>query len=181
MTWKPALAVTASVTALLAVALPAADSPKLPPPFATPSVNNGPRVIDKPSDAELKLPAGFHVDVFAEGFEKPRYMLQGLAGEILVSDAVAENKGAVYALKGSQRKKLIANLDRPYGLALWKDYLYVGEPTSVKRYKYDGNALTAGKGEEVVSLAGFGQGHWTRSLLFVKNCKYLKVVYVPGT
>jgi glucose/arabinose dehydrogenase len=175
MTWKPALAVTASATALLAVALLAADSPKLPPPFATPSVNNGPRVIDKPSDAELKLPAGFHVDVFAEGFEKPRYMLQGLAGEILVSDAVAENKGAVYALKGSQRKKLIANLDRPYGLALWKDYLYVGEPTSVKRYKYDGNALTAGKGEEVVSLAGFGQGHWTRSLLFDKDGKKLYV------
>ena len=166
---------TASATAVLAVALLAADSPKLPPPFATPSVNNGPRVIDKPSDAELKLPAGFHVDVFAEGFEKPRYMLQGLAGEILISDAVAENKGAVYVLKGSQRKKLIANLDRPYGLALWKDYLYVGEPTSVKRYKYDGNALTAGKGEEVVSLAGFNQGHWTRSLLFDKDGKKLYV------
>jgi glucose/arabinose dehydrogenase len=181
MTWKSVLAVTAAVTAVLAVALLAANSPKLPPPFATPSVNNGPHVIDKPSDAELKLPAGFHVDVFAEGFEKPRYMLQGLGGEILVSDAAAENKGAVYALKGSQRKKLIANLDRPYGLALWKDYLYVGEPTSVKRYKYDGNALTAGPGEQVVALAGFGQGHWTRSLLFDKDGKKLYVGVGSGS
>jgi len=32
----------------------------------------------------------------------------------------------------------------PKAKAFWKDYLYVGEPTSVKRYKYDGKALTAG-------------------------------------
>ena len=161
--------------ALIAAALLAADSPKLPPPFATPSVNNGPRVIEKPSDAELKLPAGFRVEIFAEGFERPRYMLQGMNGEILLTDAVPENKGAVYALKGTERKKLIAKLDRPYGLALWKDYLYVGEPTSIKRYKYDAKALTAGPGEEVVSLAGFDQGHWTRSLLFDKDGKKLYV------
>ncbi len=172
MTWKSVLASTAAVTAAV---LFAAEIPKLPPPFATPSVNNGPKVIEKPSDAELKLPAGFRVEIFAEGFEKPRYMLQGMNGEILVSDANAENKGVVYALKGTERKKLIEKLDRPYGLAFWKDYLYVGEPTSVKRYKYDGKALTAGPGEEVVSLAGFGQGHWTRSLLFDKEGKKLYV------
>ncbi len=172
MTWKSVLAGTAAVTAAV---LLAAEAPKLPPPFATRSVNNGPKVIEKPGDAELKLPAGFRVGIFAEGFDKPRYMLQGFAGEILLSDAAADNKGAVYALKGAERKKLIANLDRPYGLALWKDYLYVGEPTSIKRYKYDGNSLTAGPGEEVVSLAGFGKGHWTRSLLFDKDGKKLYV------
>ena len=58
---------TNQFTALTAAVLLAADSAKLPPPFATPSVNNGPRVIEKPSDAELKLPAGFRVEIFAEG------------------------------------------------------------------------------------------------------------------
>src|SRR6202163_2597140 len=182
MTWKPALAVTAVMTAVLAAAFLAADAtPKLPPPFATPSVNNGPRVVEKPSDAELKLPAGFRVEIFAEGFEKPRYMLQGLAGEILVSDANAENKGAVYALKGKERKKLIDKLDRPYGLALWKDYLYVGEPTSVKRYKYDAKALTAGAGQEIASLAKFTTSHWTRSLLFDSKGEKLYVGIGSGS
>jgi glucose/arabinose dehydrogenase len=172
MTWKSVLAGTAAVTA---VVLLAADSAKLPPPFATRSVDNKPRVIEKPADAELKLPPGFRVEIFAEDFEKPRYMLQGTSGEILLSDAASDKKGAVYALNGKERKKLIGNLDRPYGLALWKDYLYVGEPTSIKRYKYDGKGLTAGPGEEVVSLAGFGTGHWTRSLLFDKEGKKLYV------
>jgi len=141
---------------------------KLPPPFATPSVDNGPHVIDKPEGAELKLPTGFQVDIYAEGFERPRFMLLGPKGELLLSDSA--DSGVIYlfedAAKPGQRKKLIERLDRPYGLAFWKDYLYVGEQTSVKRYKYDAENHTVGKGEEVISLAGLGGGHWTRSLLF---------------
>jgi glucose/arabinose dehydrogenase len=141
---------------------------KLPPPFATPSVDNGPHVVDKPEGAELKLPAGFNVDIYAEGFERPRFMLLGPKGELLLSDSA--DRGTVYVFedvnKPEQRKKLIEGLDRPYGLALWKDYLYVGEQTSIKRYKYDAASGTVGQGEEVISLAGLGGGHWTRSLLF---------------
>ena len=141
---------------------------KLPPPFATPSVDNGPHVVDKPEGAELKLPAGFQVDIYAEGFERPRFMALGPKGELLLADSA--DSGAVYLFedvrKPDQRKKLIEGLDRPYGLAFWKDYLYVGEQTSIKRYRYDADNRTAGKGEEVISLAGLGGGHWTRSLLF---------------
>ncbi len=141
---------------------------KLPPPGATPSVDNGPHVVDKPEGAELKLPAGFHVDVYAEAFERPRFMLLGPKGELLLSDSA--DRGTVYVFedvnKPDQRKKLIEGLNRPYGLAFWKDYLYVGEQTSVKRYKYDAANRTVGKGEEVISLAGLDGGHWTRSLLF---------------
>jgi len=141
---------------------------KLPPPFATPSVDNGPHVVDRPEGAELKLPAGFHVDIYAEGFERPRFMLLGSKGELLLSDSA--DRGTVYLFedvnKPEQRKKLIEGLDRPYGLALWKDYLYVGEQTSIKRYKYDAASGAVGQGEEVISLAGLGGGHWTRSLLF---------------
>ena len=140
----------------------------LPPPGATPSVDNGPHVVDKPEGAELKLPTGFHVDVYAEGFERPRFMLLGPKGELLLSDSA--DRGTVYVFedvnKPDQRTKLIEGLNRPYGLAFWKDYLYVGEQTSVKRYKYDAANRTVGKGEEVISLAGLDGGHWTRSLLF---------------
>ena len=153
----------------------AADEPKvkLPPPYATPSVNNGPHVVDKPAGAQLHVPDGFHVDEFASGFDRPRYMLLGPSKEILLSDS----GGTVYVLTnyGKDRRKLIDGLDRPYGLAFWKDYLYVGEPTSIKRYKYDSKTMTAGKGEEVVSLKGDGRGHWTRSLLFDRKGEKLYV------
>lgn len=162
------LLVPASVLTLaFALAWDSADV-KLPPPFATPSVDNGPHVVDRPEGAEFKLPAGFHVDIYAEGFERPRFMLLGSKGELLLSDSA--DRGTVYLFadvnKPEQRKKLIEGLDRPYGLALWKDFLYVGEQTSIKRYKYDAASGTVGRGEEVISLAGLGGGHWTRSLLF---------------
>ena len=139
---------------------------KLPAPYATPSVRNNPRVVTRPDGAQLKLPAGFTIEEYLTDFQVPRYMLLGPGKELLVSDSARSGQGCVWAFQGKQRKKLIENLDRPYGLALWKDYLYVGETTSIKRYKYDAKAVTAGKGEEVVALPEFGSGHWTRSILF---------------
>src|SRR6185503_20906601 len=35
-----------------------------------------------------------------------------------------------------------------------------------KRYQFDAKAVSAGKGEEVVSLTGLDKGHWTRSITF---------------
>lgn len=165
------------VTAMLAIAAALAwDSKdvKLPPPFATPSVDNGPRVVERPEGAQLKLPAGFHIEVYAEGFEQPRFMALDPNNALLVSDST--KNGAVYILdQQKQRKKLIDGLERPYGLAFWKGYLYVGEETSIKRYKYDAQNRSVGKGEEVISLAGLGGGHWTRSLLFDRKGEKLYV------
>ena len=160
--------------ALAAAAAFYAADVKLPAPYATPSVNNGPHVIPQPAGAQLQAPAGFSVSVYAEGFERPRYMLLGPSGELLLSDAAEGPGGSVYAIplsktdgyQAHERKKLISGLDRPYGLALWHEYLYVGEPQSIKRYPYDAKNMTVGPGQEIISLKGFGQGHWTRSLLF---------------
>jgi glucose/arabinose dehydrogenase len=119
-------------------------------------------VIPQPQGAQLHVPPGFTTELFAEGFEKPRYMTPGPSQEILLSDSAG---GTVYILK-PERKKLIEKLDRPYGLAFWKDYLYVAETTSVKRYKYDAKQMTVGAGQEVVNMKGFDKGHWTRAVLF---------------
>jgi glucose/arabinose dehydrogenase len=104
------------------------------------------------------------VTEFAGGFERPRFMVEGPGGEVIVSDTTPN--GSVIALKSGAKKTLISGLDRPYGLALWREYLYVGEPESLKRYKYDAKALTAGPGEEVVSMKGFSKGHVTRTIVF---------------
>ena len=152
---------------------------KLPAPYASPSVNNQPRVVTRPEGAKLQVPHGFELEEYATGFNTPRFMLTAPGGEILLTDSSA---GSVYVLvdknksyKDPERKKILEGLDRPYGLALWKDYLYVGERTSIKRYKYDAKNMTATAGQEIVSLKDFTPGHWTRSLLFDRKGEKLYV------
>lgn len=146
---------------------------KLPPPFHTPSAANPPKVIPQPDGIQLQVPAGFTVNEFASGFKKPRVLLTAPNGEVLVADSVA--KGGVYVLAdrdGDGRadaamRPLIEGLDRPYGMAFWKDFLYVAEPTSLKRYKFDAKSVSAGAAEELLSFpADFVKGHWTRAIAF---------------
>lgn len=162
-----------SCTAALGCAAASGQAPKLPAPYQTPSASNAPRVIERPGGARLQLPEGFDIQPFAGGFERPRYMIYGPGGEILLSDAI--KGGSVYALvdknkdgriSDEEKTRLATGLDRPFGLALWKDYLYIAETTSVKRYKYDSKKLSLGAGEEVVPLKEAGSGHWTRTILF---------------
>src|SRR5262249_53167998 len=58
---------------------------------------------------------------------------------------------------------------------------YVAEAESIKRYKFNPNALTAGTGEEVVSLKGYNKGHWTRSILFDKKGEKMYVSVGSGS
>jgi glucose/arabinose dehydrogenase len=156
----------------------------LPPPNATPSVRNQPKVIPQPPGAQLKVPAGFQIEVYAEGMNDPRFMLLGPNNEVLITDSArAPGSGSVFILQGQGKppKQLIKGLTRPYGLALNAGYLYVGEPETIKRYKYDSKAQTAAAGEEVISLKGFGTGHTSRSLLFDRAGKRLCVGVGSGS
>ena len=134
----------------------------LPEPYATPSAVNPPRVIARPAGATLTVPAGFHVEEYLSGFAAPRFMLLGPKNEILLSDMDA---GIVYLIQEKKVRRLITDLDQPYGLALYKNRLYVAEAGSVKRYAYDPGTLVAGKGEEIIPLHQHASGHSTRSIL----------------
>jgi glucose/arabinose dehydrogenase len=154
----------------------------LPPPFATPSSNNRPQVIERPNGAKLQLPAGFTIEDYATGFEKPRYMVQDSAGHILLSDS--SDNGTVYVLEkgdASKSRKLLTGLYRPFGMGFFGGYLYVAEPASIKRYKYDAKAATAGPGEEVVSLRGYDKGHWTRCVIFDQKAKKMYITCGSGS
>ncbi len=139
-------------------------------PFHTESASNRPNVVERPGGAGLSVPEGFKVEEYLTGdFMRPRYMLLGPSDELVFSDSGSRNQpdGAVYVSQGQDStKKLIEGLDRPYGLAFHEDWLYVAEPTSVKRYRYDAASMTVGEGQEIISYEGHGKGHWTRSLLF---------------
>jgi len=164
------------------------SAPRLPAPYLTPSVYNWPLLGPKPEGRELQVPPGFQVDVYAEGFHLPRFMIAGPSGEVLVTDSLPRPAGAVYALldkdrnfRPAERKLLIKGLDMPSGLAFWKDYLYIAEPESVKRYRYDAAKMSLGPGEEIVSLKHLRDFHWTRTLLFDREGQKLYVAVGSGS
>ena len=149
-----------------AAALCAQPASKLPKPFETPSAVNPPRVVARPEGSKLQTPAGFTIEEFASGFRRPRMMLLGPSQEILVTDSTPDGKVYILTNGGKDRKVLLEKLDRPYGMAFWKDWLYVAETTALKRYRYDAKGMTAGAGELITDLKDYAKGHWTRSIAF---------------
>ncbi len=145
---------------------------ELDEPYATPHARNTPRVVEQPEGAELSLPNGFEISVWAEDFKRPRFMLLGPNHEVLLSDSADE--GAVYVLRDTDqdgvadsRQTLIEGMYRPYGIAFWRDYVYIAGTVEVKRWKYQPETRTvSGEGETVVSWPDFKRGHWTRTILF---------------
>jgi len=135
----------------------------LPEAYHTKSAENPPQIINRPDDASLKLPNGFIVEAYLSGFEVPRFMLLGPDNVILLSDMAT---GEVYLIKDKEVNVLITHLDRPYGMAWYKDWLYVAEASSVKRYQYNSNTQSVGDGEEIVPLHQHASGHITRTIIF---------------
>jgi len=142
---------------------------ELPAPFATPSVRNNPTVVPRPDGATLTAPPGVVVEEFMDfAGMRPRFMMLGPGNEILISDT--SGNGSVFVIKDGVRTAIIEKLDRPYGLALKGDQLYVAEPTSIKVYTYDAKTLkVTSPGKEIISLAGMGTGHNTRTLAFNRD------------
>lgn len=182
--------ITLCISSLLLVPLVSAEPNKpvnwegLPEPFHTESATNRPNVIEQPSGAKLAVPEGFKVEEYVTGdFKRPRFMLLGPNDELVFSDSGSRNvtDGTVYVHHDGATRKLIENLDRPYGLAFHEKWLYVAEPTSVKRFVYDADAMTAGAGEEIISYEGHGKGHWTRTLLFNEDHSKLYVTVGSGS
>jgi glucose/arabinose dehydrogenase len=142
---------------------------ELPAPFATPSARNNSTPIPRPEGATLVAPPGFVVDEFMDfAGLRPRFMMLGPGNEILITDT--SRNGSVFVIKDGTRTAIIEKLDRPYGLALKGDQLYVAEPASVKRYTYDAKTMkVVGEGKEIISLAGMDMGHNTRTLAFNRD------------
>jgi len=150
----------------------------LPEPYHTKSANNPPRLIPRPKLASLSVPEGFVVEEYLSDFLRPRFMLLGPSNEILLSDMAA---GIVYVIRDKKAVPLITNLSHPYGMALYKDWLYVAEASSVKRYRYSSKQGSVGKGEEVIPLHRYATGHITRSILFDETAGKLYLTVGSGS
>jgi glucose/arabinose dehydrogenase len=123
-----------------------------------------------PRSIAQKAPDGFSVALFADGIRNARFMRFTPAGDLLVS---SPREGAVFLLErdanGDGRtdgvRKLLEGLDRPHGLELVGEWLYVAETGAIKRVRFDPESrATSGAPETVLAGLPVGGNHWTKSI-----------------
>jgi glucose/arabinose dehydrogenase len=183
-----------SIRAPILVLLFAAQ--QLPAPFQTPWFRKATRVVAMPDSHRLTVPSGFTVNAFADNLQMPRFMALAPNGDIFVAEPVRA-AGRISVLRDANhdgvaetRETFATGLNRPFGLAFWKNYLYVGNNDSVVRFTYKAGQVVADSApEKIVDLPPSdaaldqdtanrlkidlnqtrGYNHWTRNVLFNPN------------
>jgi glucose/arabinose dehydrogenase len=186
--------VARALVALVVVLALQPAAPPLPAPFATPWYRKITRIVPRPDGRLLTVPAGFTVNVFAEGLQVGRMMALAPNGDVFISEPMSRGSGRITILRDADgdgvaetRQTFASDLNRPFGLAFWRAYLYVGNNDSVVRFAYrTGQTMAAGPPETVAVLPASdvaldedtatrlkiplsqtrGYNHWTRNVVF---------------
>jgi glucose/arabinose dehydrogenase len=147
----------------------------LPKPYASKDADNPPRIIPRPAGAELHVPPGFKVELWAEGLDRPRQMALAPSGEVFVAEPRG-NRISVWR-DGKKVSTFAEDLDLPFGIAFHDQWLYVGNTGSVVRFAYKpGQTRASGKPEKIATLPGRGYNqHWTRNVIFSPDGKKMYV------
>jgi glucose/arabinose dehydrogenase len=152
----------------------------LPKPYATPSHATSQRVVPRPAGAWPKVPAGFEVDLLAEGLNNPRKIVTAPNGDLFIAES---GPGRVKLLRQGADGKVTSttifaeHLRQPFGIAFYPrgpepKYVYIANTDSVIRFPYRNGDLQARGAEEMIvpDIPGGGLlrggGHWTRDIVF---------------
>jgi glucose/arabinose dehydrogenase len=157
----------------------------LPRPGATPSSASVSRVVRRPPAALPQVPAGFKVELFAEGLNGPRQMRVAPNGDIFVAETSAGRIRILRAAEGGSKPSVneiyAGALNRPFGIALYPSgsnpqWIYVANSDSVVRFPYRaGDIKAAGKPETIVAELPHGYGHSTRDIVFTNDDRRMLV------
>jgi len=133
---------------------------ELPPPYATRSAANPPRVIAKPATAAPKVPPGFQVELFAANLRDPRVLRVAPNGDIFIAESEPGRIRVLRAADGADKPSsddvFASGLVEPFGIAFYPpgpdpQWVYVANTGSVVRYPYRSGDLRArGKPEVIV-------------------------------
>jgi len=160
-------------------------------PYATPSANNGPKIVKRPEGAWPKTPEGFEVTEFANGLIQPRVIVRAPNGDLFVAESQADRVRVLRDEDGDGKPEtsevFATGLNRPFGIAFYPlgnkpKYVYVGNTDSVVRFPYkSGDTKASGSAETLIDDIPSGNeqvgggGHWTRDLEFSPDGKTLYV------
>ena len=194
----PATVAAALLSAAALIATPAlADDPapdqapgqrftvtpdQLPRPYATDAVANASQAIDRPDPPPFRLPAGFSVNLFADGLDNARWLAVAPNGDVFLAEAGAGKVTLLRDADGDGRAELkstyASGFRDVHGMAFQGDWLYVSDSKRVWRLPWHAGATQAGGPRQPVTAAGAlgnGEGHGTRILLFSRDGKRLFV------
>ena len=145
----------------------------LPAPYATESVDNGPTLVPKPGDAWPKAPAGFKVELYAQGLDEPRLIRFAPNGDLFVADSEVDRKpdtGKIRVFRGVDAKgkpKVVSvyatGLAQPFGISFYPlgpnpKWLYIGNTDAVVRFPYkNGDLKASGPPQKITDLPGGGR------------------------
>lgn len=168
----------------------------LPEPLPDESVDNGASLVPRPQNAWPIAPAGFKVEMYAQGFAEPRLIRTAPNGDLFLADSHA---GQVKVLRGitsdgkvKTTEVFASGLDHPFGIAFYPSgadpqWVYVANTTSVVRFPYKSGDLkaTAAPKTIVPVLPGYAQlrggGHWTRDVVFSQDGKSMFISVGSGS
>ncbi len=132
----------------------------------------------------LKVPAGFKVEVWAEGIPEARSLALGDKGTVFVSNRLSKNVYAVVDKGGAREvKTILKGLNAPNGIVFSKGTLYVAERHRITRYDGIEDKLdNAPEGKVVVDgLDPQNQpGHFWKFLAMGPDGKLYYNVGAPG-
>lgn len=161
-------------------------------PAPSSSASNGPIIVSRPANAWPKVPAGFQVQLFANGFHNPRYLATAPNGDIFLADSNANQIIVFRGITPDGKPKLQqvyadTGLYLPYGIAFYPSgkhpqWIYIGNTDSVMRIPYQSGDLHAtGAAQKIIDLPSNGRGHWTRDIQFSRDGKQLFVSIGSGS
>src|ERR1700738_1329415 len=131
----------------------------LPRPGAPPSSANVSHVVPRPAAAFPQVPAGFKVEVFAEGLNGPRQMRMAPNGDIFVAETRAGRIRILRAADGDSKPSAneiyASGLNQPFGIAFFPSgndpkWVYVANTDSVVRFPYQAGDTKAPRRPEIV-------------------------------
>jgi len=154
------------------------QKPNLPQPFATKSAGNGPDKSQAPQGFLPTVPSGFHINIFASDFKRPRLLTVAPNGDIFLAETGANQVVILRDPKhtgGAQERIVFASgLVRPFGIAFHDDYVYIGNMSSLVRFKYDPKtSQRTGEAEKLLDLPG--GGHDTRNVAITPDGKHVLI------
>jgi glucose/arabinose dehydrogenase len=155
----------------------------LPAPAPDQSVDNGPRVVPRPSNAWPIAPKGFKVEQYATGLDNPRLLRFAPNGDLFLAESetgkIKVFRGVGADGKPQQTSVFASGLQQPFGIAFYPSgsnpkWIYIGDTDAIIRFPYQNGDLTArGAETRLAELPGGGRlrggGHWTRDLIFSKD------------
>ncbi len=100
-------------------------------PVAAPPI---PAAADKLPTAKLKVPKGFHIEVYASGIANARSIRVSDAGNVFVGSRLTDKVHVITNKDGKRQVKvLLSGLYRPNGLAYHNGTLYIAELSQISK------------------------------------------------